>query len=69
MSTPKPITIEEYKEVGPEFFEKFFYVKNQLPHGIEVEEVLTIMETLAGLVLIKREEEEEETDSKIGFLK
>jgi len=69
MSTPKPITIEEYKEVGPEFFEKFFYVKNQLPHGTEVEEVLTIMETLAGLVLIKREEEEEETDSKIGFLK
>jgi len=69
MSTPKPITIEEYKEVGPEFFEKFFYVKNQLPHGTEVEEVLTIMETLAGLVLIKREEDDGDDDSKIGFLK
>ena len=66
MSNPKPITLDEYKEVGPEFFDKFFYVKNQLPHGTEVEEVLTIMETLAGLVMIKRDEEEEPTS--IGFL-
>lgn len=66
MSNPKPITLEEYKEVGPEFFDKFFYVKNQLPYGTEVEEVLTIMETLAGLVMIKRDEDEEPTS--IGFL-
>ena len=66
MSNPKPITLEEYKEVGPEFFDKFFYVKNQLPYGTEVEEVLTIMETLAGLVMIKRDEAEEPTS--IGFL-
>jgi hypothetical protein len=71
MSAPKPITLTEYQEVGPEFFEKFHYVKNQLPHGTEVEEVLTIMETLASLVLIKRDEDEEEggDSSKIGFLK
>ena len=62
----KPITLEEYKEVGPEFFDKFFYVKNQLPTGTEVEEVLTIMETLAGLVLLKREDKEE--TRAIGFL-
>lgn len=64
----KPITLEEYKEVGPEFFDKFFYVKNQLPTGTDVEEVLTIMETLAGLVMVKREDEEEERPA-IGFNK
>ena len=70
MSTPKPITLEEYSEVGPEFFAKFNYVKTQLPADSSVEEVLTIMESLAGLVLIKRDEDEAEGDSgKIGFLK
>ena len=59
MSNPKPITLAEYQDVGPEFFEKFHYVKNQLPTGTEVEDVLTIMETLAGLVFLKREEEED----------
>ena len=68
MSNPKPITLEEYAEVGPEFFAKFNYVKTQLPAESDVEEVLTIMETLAGLVLIKREEDEEDRPA-IGFNK
>ena len=68
MSAPKPITIAEYSEVGPEFFEKFHYVKNQLPTGTEVEDVLKIMETLAGLVMIKREEKDE-SPMAIGFNK
>lgn len=68
MSNPKPITLAEYQEVGPEFFEKYHYVKNQLPATSEVEDVLTIMETLAGLVMLKREEEEEDKPA-IGFNK
>ena len=32
MSNPKPITLEEYAEVGPEFFEKFHYVREPAPH-------------------------------------
>lgn len=68
MSNPKPITLDDYKDVGPEFFEKFHYVKNQLPTGTEVEDVLTIMETLASLVFQKREEDEEER-TVIGFNK
>ena len=63
----KPVTLEEYCEVGPEFFAKFNYVKTQLPAETSVEDTLSIMETLAGLVLIKREEEEEKTS--IGFNK
>ena len=69
MSSPKPITIEEYAEVGPEFFAKFNYVKTQLPAESDVEEVLTIMETLAGLVMIKRDEDEETDRPSIGFNK
>lgn len=69
MSNPKPITLEEYADVGPEFFAKFNYVKTQLPAESDVEEVLTIMETLAGLVLIKRDEYDTEERPAIGFNK
>jgi hypothetical protein len=69
MSNQKPVTLEEYAEVGPEFFAKFNYVKTQLPAESDVEEVLTIMETLAGLVLIKRDEDEEDDRPAIGFNK
>lgn len=69
MSNLKPITLEEYAEVGPEFFAKFNYVKTQLPAESDVEEVLTIMETLAGLVLIKRDEDDTEERPVIGFNK
>jgi len=67
MST-KPPTLEEYTQVGPEFFAKFNYAKTQLPADTSVEEVLTIMETLAGLVYLKREDEEEDKPA-IGFNK
>ena len=63
----KPVTLEEYAEVGPEFFAKFNYVKTQLPADTSVEDTLSIMETLAGLVLLKREEDDEK--KAIGFNK
>ena len=69
MSAPKPVTLEEYAQVGPEFFAKFNYVKTQLPGDSDVEEVLTIMETLAGLVMLKRDEDEIDERPAIGFNK
>ena len=69
MSNPKPVTLEEYTEVGPEFFAKFNYVKTQLPSETSVEDILTIMETLAGLVFLKRDEDESEDKPAIGFNK
>ena len=62
----KPITLEDYKVVGPEFFDKFYYVKNQLPATTEVEDVVKVMETLAGLVMLRRDDEEE--SPTVGFL-
>ena len=63
----KPTTLEEYTEVGPEFFAKFNYVKSQLPAESSVEEVLTIMGSLVDLVMQKRDEKEE--PKAIGFNK
>lgn len=62
-----PITLQEYAEVGPEYFAKFNYVKTNLPADSSVEDCLKIMESIAAQVMIKREEEESEVT--IGFNK
>jgi len=61
----KPITVEEYKEVGPEFFSKYWYVAKELGEGSKTEEILKVMESLAALVIKKRAEEPK---NAIGFL-
>ena len=62
----KPITLEEYKEVGPEFFEKYFYVAKELGEGTKTEDILKVMESLAGLVLKNRAEKKKVS---LGFNK
>ena len=52
----KPITLEEYKEVAEEFFPKYHFVAQELGEGCKTEDVLKVMESLAGLVLKKRSE-------------
>ena len=52
----KPITIEEYREYGPEFFEKFNYVRGQIGLNSKAEDILSVMESLAGLVMAGRKE-------------
>ena len=63
---PKPITVEDYKEVSDEFFDKFNYVAERLPKGASAEDVIKIMQQLAGLVAKKRAEKRTGT---IGFMK
>ena len=62
----KKITLEDYKEVAPEFFEKYWYVAKELGEDAKTEDVLKIMETLAGLVMKKRVDEKL---APFGFLK
>ena len=50
----KPITLEEYKTAGEEFFPKFNYVVSQLPAETKPEQVLKVMESLAGLAMKNR---------------
>jgi len=50
----KPITVEEYKEVGEEFWRKYDYVSQNIGEGAKPEDILKVMESLAALVMKKR---------------
>ncbi len=52
----QPITVEDYKEHSQEFFDKYFYVAKELGEGAKAEDILKIMESLAGVVMAKRSE-------------
>ena len=53
----KPITLEEYKEAGEEFWPKYDYIAKELDEGAKPEQALKIMEALAGVVMKKRVED------------
>ena len=60
----KPVTLEEYQTAGEEFFPKYFYVAGELGEGAKTEDIIKVMESLAGVAMRKRAEEEKNT---IGF--
>jgi len=62
----QPITVEEYKEVGEQFWPKFDYVAQNIGEGAKPEDILKVMESLAGLVMKKRVEKKKVS---LGFNK
>ena len=60
----KPVTLDEYKGAGEEFFPKYFFVAQELGEGAKTEDILKVMESLVGVAMRKRTEEEKNT---IGF--
>ena len=50
----KDITIDDYKEHGPEFFEKFNYVKRELGGDAKAEDIMNVMKALGAIVMKKR---------------
>ena len=64
----QPITVEDYKEHSQEFFDKYFYVAKELGEGAKAEDILKIMESLAGVVMKKRMEEEGKV-GPFGFIR
>ena len=50
----KPITLAEYKEAGEEFWPKYWYIAKELGENSKPEQVLKIMEALAGVAMKKR---------------
>ena len=50
----KPITLEEYKEAGEEFWPKYWYIAKELGEDSKPEQVLKVMEALAGVAMKKR---------------
>ena len=47
----QPITVEDYKEHGQEFFDKYFYVAKELGEGAKTEDILKCMEAIGGVAL------------------
>jgi hypothetical protein len=60
----KPVTLNEYLVAGEEFWPKYWYVAKELGEGAKAEDILKIMESLAGVAMRIRSEEEK---NPIGF--
>lgn len=60
----KPVTLNEYFVAGEEFWPKYWYVAKELGEGAKAEEVLKIMESLAGVAMRIRNDEK---NNSIGF--
>ena len=59
----KPVTLEEYQSAGDEFWPKYWYVAKELGENAKAEEILKVMESLAGVAMRKRTEDK----GTIGF--
>ena len=52
----KLLTLDDYKKAGENFWEKYWYVAKELGEGAKAEDILKIMESLAGVIMKKRSE-------------
>tara|TARA_R100001510_G_C7623582_1_gene183899 strand:+ start:55 stop:393 length:339 start_codon:yes stop_codon:yes gene_type:complete len=62
----KPLTLHEYIDAGEDFFPKYYYVAGELGEGAKAEDILKVMESLAGVAMKKRDEN---SAGPWGFLK
>ena len=51
------ITVEDYQKAGEEFWPKYWYVAKELGEGAKAEDILKIMESLAGVVMKQKSED------------
>ena len=63
----KLLTLEDYQKAGEHFWDKFYYVMKELGDDAKVEDALKVMETLGGVAL--KLKAEEEGDGPFGFNK
>ena len=52
----KVLTLEDYQKAGEHFWSKYWYVAKELGEGAKAEDILKIMESLAGVIMKKRSE-------------
>ena len=64
----KLLTLEDYEKAGEHFWSKYWYVARQLGTDAKTEDILKIMESLGGVALKLRAEEEEKV-GPFGFNK
>ena len=63
----KLLTLEDYQKAGEHFWDKYWYVSKELGEGARTEDILKVMESLGGVALKLRSEEE--GDGPFGFNK
>ena len=64
----KILTLEDYQKAGEHFWSKYWYVAKELGSEAKTEDILKVMESLGG-VAMKLKQEEEEKSSPFGFKK
>ena len=52
----KLLTLEDYELAGQTFWPKYWYVAKELGEDAKAEDILKIMESLAGVIMKKRSE-------------
>ena len=50
------LTLEDYQKAGEEFWPKYFYTAKELGEGVEPEQVLKVMESLASVAMRQKAE-------------
>jgi len=63
----KLLTLEDYQKAGEHFWSKYWYVAKELGEGVKTEDILRVMETLGGVAL--QFKNEEESAGPFGFNK
>ena len=64
----KVLTLEDYQKAGEHFWDKYWYVSKELGEDAKTEDIIKVMETLAG-VAVQLKEKEDEENSPFGFNK
>ena len=54
----KLLTLEDYEKAGEHFWSKYWYVAKELGEGAKTEDILRVMETLGGVALQFKKEED-----------
>jgi hypothetical protein len=54
------LTLEDYQKAGDEFWPKYWYVSKELGEDAKAEDILKIMESLAGVAM------KQKVENKIG---
>ena len=52
----KPLTLADYETAGDEFWPKYWYVAKELGRNSKPEDILKVMEALAGVAMKQRTE-------------
>jgi len=54
----KLLTLEDYQKAGEQFWSKYWYVAKELGEDAKTEDILKVMETLGGVAMKLKLEEE-----------